>query len=278
MSLGAALTFLAATALGAAALGPLARWCVARGCTDPSPRAAVPERKRGQAPQPLAGGAVLFVGVLASFALEAFATPPEMAFVALAGAAGWIDDRRPAGLGPLVKVGAQLVAAVPLAFAWWSAGPLGLVGASGALGALAAAFVALNAVNLFDHADGLVGTLVAVAGCAVGAPLLAGAAAGVTLRQLHPPAAGRPFLGDAGSHLAGAVLLCLPGAWILLAVPLLDALRVVLVRLVAGRSPFEGDRGHLGHLLAARGWSPARQCALLALVLALLVLAARAAG
>lgn len=270
--------FAAAALVAASLAGPLGTWCQRRGLTDP-PRGAVdvPERKRGQRPQPLAGGPLLLAGALVASApfdgALGLLAPPEALFVALAFLLGHLDDRRAEGLGALAKVGGQLLVSAPLALHWWAHAPFGADGTVGALLAPLAALLAFNTVNLWDHADGLVATLVAVAGAACGAPVLGGASAGVLLRQLRPPAAGRPFLGDAGSHAAGAVLLCLPAAWPLLSVPFLDALRVALVRLAKGRSPFEGDRGHLGHLLAARGWPAGRQCAALALLLALIALA-----
>lgn len=273
-----ALVFVAAGLLAAAVAGPLGAWCARRGWTDPpADGAAIPERKRGQVPQPLTGGLVLALAAAVAAASGRLA-PLEILFAAGAFVLGRLDDRRAAGLAPLPKVLGQLLVATPLAAAWWTAPPLGAGGAAGAAAAFGLAFVALNAVNLWDHADGLAACLVAVAGAAAGAPVVGGAAAGVLARQLRPPASGRPFLGDGGSHLAGALLVCWPAAWPLLGVPLADALRVAVARALRGHPPWRGDRGHAGHLLAARGWSPGRQCLVLAALLGALAVGARLAA
>ena len=84
---------------------------------------------------------------------------------------------------------------------------------------------------------------------------------------------GRIFLGDTGSMLIGYSLASLSvmgvytrGAEVpalavlaplfILAVPLLDVLAVVLLRLKDGRAPWRGDRCHVSHRLVARGLGP----------------------
>jgi len=69
--------------------------------------------------------------------------------------------------------------------------------------------------------------------------------------------------GYGGSTLAGfllATLSILSGAKLatavlVLAVPLVDGLWAIIRRLIRGRSPVWGDKGHLHHQLLARGWS-----------------------
>jgi UDP-GlcNAc:undecaprenyl-phosphate GlcNAc-1-phosphate transferase len=79
-------------------------------------------------------------------------------------------------------------------------------------------------------------------------------------------------MGDAGSYFVG---FCLATATLMatfaggdmpkhavfaplcvLAVPIYDMLTVVVIRLRAGRSPFEGDKNHFSHRLVALGLSP----------------------
>ncbi len=143
----------------------------------------------------------------------------------------------------------------------------------------------VNAYNLFDHADGMAAAsgaamflFLAVGQLLMGAvfvPGIALVAAGTLAGFLvwnFPPA--KLFMGDAGSHLVGYLLASLTlvaryyfpdqgtPRWVvvspllLVAVPLLDAAWVTIVRLRAGRSPLAGDAtSHLGHRLLARGWT-----------------------
>jgi len=101
----------------------------------------------------------------------------------------------------------------------------------------------------------------------------------------------RAFLGDAGSHLIGYLLAVLailphfhtplhPRPWavliplLVLAVPLVDLVWVVLLRLRLGRPFYQGDTNHLSHRLVRRGlsrtlavliiWTAAEALALLA--------------
>jgi UDP-GlcNAc:undecaprenyl-phosphate GlcNAc-1-phosphate transferase len=85
----------------------------------------------------------------------------------------------------------------------------------------------------------------------------------------------RAFLGDAGSHLTGfllAILAILPHfhtptqprrlavltPLLVLALPLTDLARVVLLRTRAGRPFWIGDTNHLSHRLVRAGLSKAR--------------------
>jgi UDP-N-acetylmuramyl pentapeptide phosphotransferase/UDP-N-acetylglucosamine-1-phosphate transferase len=272
-------------------LPPLARFAHARGWVDPHPREAVPARKRGQRPSPRIGGVVVLAAALAAAASGVRELPaPVLATLVLAFAAGWLDDRRPGGFRPRGKLALQFAAVAPLVVYVGAAlcrpaedGDASLVaalrdllasppgwhcGAAGGLAVLALALVCFNVVNTWDHADGVVATFVAVVFAAAGAPLVAGAGAGLLARQLAPGREGRPFLGDAGSHLVGALVLVTPAAWPFLWLPALDLVRVVAMRVADGQHPFEGDRRHLGAALQARGLSPTGLAALQAAVLA----------
>jgi UDP-GlcNAc:undecaprenyl-phosphate GlcNAc-1-phosphate transferase len=146
----------------------------------------------------------------------------------------------------------------------------------------------VNAFNLLDHMDGICAGTAAVCGLAfaavalqtgqhfIAALLLAGVgtAAGFLVFNFPPATV---FLGDAGSQFLGYGLAVstilftfyeppyplfsyfVPG--VVLAVPFYDVARVAGIRLAQRRSPFEADRNHLAHRLAALGLSP-RQAAL----------------
>lgn len=92
------------------------------------------------------------------------------------------------------------------------------------------------------------------------AGILAGCALGFTVFNFPPP---RILLGDSGSMLLGFVLAALAifsggkvaTAALVLGFPLLDAVWVILRRVLSGKSPFQGDYGHLHHRLLASGLS-----------------------
>ncbi len=131
-----------------------------------------------------------------------------------------------------------------------------------------------NGVNLIDGVDGLAtGVIAGVAACtavvaaadgqastAVLAAAVAGAGVGFLPFNFAPA---RIFLGDGGSLFAGITLAALAmgattergmaPAVLLLGYPTLDTGLVVVRRLVAGRSPFSGDRGHIHHRLLGAG-------------------------
>ena len=73
---------------------------------------------------------------------------------------------------------------------------------------------------------------------------------------------GKVFLGDTGSMFLGfliGVIAIISGGkvatvFLVLAIPFLDALMVVVTRLIGGQSPFQADRRHLIHRLLDRGF------------------------
>ncbi|WKZ65964.1 MAG: MraY family glycosyltransferase [Flavobacteriales bacterium] len=146
--------------------------------------------------------------------------------------------------------------------------------------------VVVNGMNLIDGVDGLAGGVGLIASLAYGtwlylagdvalallAFVLAGALAGFLVFNLHPA---RVFMGDSGSLIIGAVLSVLAMkvvdhdtsrlpdnlrllptplfAMSVLAYPLVDTLRVFVVRMARGISPFAADRNHIHHRLLALG-------------------------
>jgi UDP-GlcNAc:undecaprenyl-phosphate GlcNAc-1-phosphate transferase len=148
----------------------------------------------------------------------------------------------------------------------------------------------VNAFNLLDNMDGLSAGVASLAAGLLAivmltAPdpethqpqlfvagylaVLVGALVGFLRFNWHPASI---FMGDAGSYFVGYLVATstlmatfaggdLPDHAILaplcvLAVPIYDTLSVVAIRLREGRSPFEGDRRHFSHRLAALGLSP----------------------
>ena len=147
--------------------------------------------------------------------------------------------------------------------------------------------VVINAFNLIDGVDGLAGTLGLVstlffgvvfsienqAGFAILAFSMAGALMAFLMYNLSPS---RIFMGDTGSLLLGLVNAVLVIKFInletgtgtilnftaapavgfaVLFIPLMDTLRVTVVRIFNGRSPFDPDVNHIHHLLLKRGLS-----------------------
>ncbi len=91
----------------------------------------------------------------------------------------------------------------------------------------------------------------------------AGATSGFLIFNFYPA---RIFPGDSGSYFLGfliAVLAILSGAKVgtailVMAVPLIDGVFTIVRRIVSGKSPFLGDRGHLQHRLMQLGWGQRR--------------------
>jgi UDP-GlcNAc:undecaprenyl-phosphate GlcNAc-1-phosphate transferase len=146
----------------------------------------------------------------------------------------------------------------------------------------------INGMNMIDGVDGLAGSsaLVSLSALAVCAALIgrseelriallfAGAVLGFLAFNLRAPwrARARVFMGDAGSTALGFAIawLCVALAnpafnavpamvmpW-LIALPILDLVTTMARRARDSRKLMAPGRDHLHHLLADRGWSPAR--------------------
>lgn len=144
----------------------------------------------------------------------------------------------------------------------------------------------INALNMADGVDGLSGTVVfvglsmfAAAALYAGDPALfallaavAGSVLGFLAFNLRRPGLprARAFLGNGGSALLGLVIawaslrlsqnpehpvtaILLP--WLLVP-PVVDAVALVIRRVLKGHSPFRADRNHLHHLMQDAGFSP----------------------
>lgn len=254
-------------------------------------------RRQHSAPVPRAGGLAPFLAFVAAVSLGLALADlgwqhSEIVRVAglLAGAAlivgvGLWDDMR--SLGPLPQLGGQVAAAATLVASGVTvdalSNPLGdAVPLPAWLGGLLAVLwlvTLMNTVNWADGIDGLAAGLAAIGGLvlflrsvtlvqpqwSIAALALAFSAAALGFLPWNLPPA-RVFLGSAGAYFLGLGLggLAIIGgaklatAALVLAVPLLDAGWVIAGRLASRQSPFHGDRRHLHHRLADRGW-PARR-------------------
>lgn len=203
---------------------------------------------------------------------------------------GGVDDWRPNGLHPAVKLAGQFAAAaIPVASGVWVENvtlpfvdPLDLHD-WGKLLTLVGMVAVINVVNFTDGADGLAAGVCTIAAAtfavialsldrpfaAILAALTAGAAVGFLWHNFHPASI---FMGDAGSNLLGLLLACVAIEGVLktaavvalffplliLAVPALDATFVVAKRIKYGRPVYSADRWHFHHRFANIGFSQRR--------------------
>lgn len=159
-------------------------------------------------------------------------------------------------------------------------------------------FIALtNAFNLIDGIDGLAGGIATIASATFGgwflltnhftmaclAFTLAGALIGFL--RFNFSKTSKIFMGNTGSLIIGFMLAFFavrfvslnasfryePTAFfnapiiaiVILIIPIFDTLRVFLVRILAGRSPFSADRNHMHHILLDNGLSHIQATAIL---------------
>lgn len=245
----------------------LAQGCLKAGFLTDSRVLGEQWRKPREQAVPLIGGAAVLVGL----ALGGVALP--WAALIAAFLLGTWDDLRPLSAG--FKLLGQVVAGCLLARAvGWSGWeiPLGVFGA----------VVAQNAMNTWDHADGLcAGLMGAALPPVLAAPFLGFLPWNVLLTRKSGdssvPGVPWAYLGDAGSHLAGILMIWYEPARPLLILPLLDLVRVVWLRVAAGQRFWMGDRRHLGHRLLDAGFQP-KEAALLALAPCLPLVAAERLG
>lgn len=153
----------------------------------------------------------------------------------------------------------------------------------------------INAFNLIDGVDGLAGMLGLIATLFFGvvfalendhahAILAFSSAAGILAFLMYNFSPARIFLGDTGSLLIGLINAVLVIRFInietsaqalldfsaapavgvaVLFIPILDTVRVSLLRIFSGRSPFKPDVNHVHHILLKRGLSHMQVTAML---------------
>jgi UDP-GlcNAc:undecaprenyl-phosphate GlcNAc-1-phosphate transferase len=271
-----------------------------------------PERKPQARPVPAVGGVAIACGcALAVVSYRVSATAP-FAWIDPAAGDGWrwgrldarsagiplallaafavglCDDVRARGLAPVWKLVGQALAAACVAAAAASGGSSSLEIAVWFVATIAAQ----NALNTFDNADGAAGSvaLLGFAGLALGASdartarVVAASLCGflpfnLWFRRAPISSSSRSgsvpiaYLGDAGAHVLGVLLLLHPQTRLALLLPLVDLVRVVFVRAKLGIAPWIGDRRHLSHRMQARGWSPTLVAFALCIIAAPIVVA-----
>ena len=233
---------------------------------------------------PMVGGLAIFAGL--SFGIMVFASIytsilPALLILCLVGA---IDDRY--NLSSSLRFLAQgLAIYLMVAMSGVELHTLGnlvpdstvYLGRWSLLMTIFASIGVINAVNMSDGHDGLAGSLILVVLVSllvigVNARLILvcmAALVGFLVLNLRVfRARAKIFMGDAGSTMLGLLLAYLliqesqsndgirpvTALW-LLALPLIDAVAVLLVRPLRGRSPFTADRIHYHHQLVDRGVS-----------------------
>ena len=280
--------FLVAAVVAFAVTPPVARLATRMGVVH-QPR----DRDLHERPVPGLGGLAILAAVLVA---AVFFMPAGQETRGIIGGAiaitlvGAIDDIRPGGLNPALKLAGQLAAAAipvfsevrvenmtlpfiePIDLGNWGY-PLTLLGI----------VAVMNVVNFTDGADGLAAGVCTIAAAtfavialsldrdAAGilAALTAGAAIGFLWHNFHPASI---FMGDAGSNLLGLLLACVAIQGVLktaavvalffplviLAVPALDATFVVAKRIKYRRPVYSADRWHFHHRFANIGFSQRR--------------------
>lgn len=241
-----------------------------------------------ESPVPYLGGVAIVVSFTAVVLAAALIRPPvsgleELAVIlgmaCLLALVGLVDDLR--GLGPFIRLGCQIVAAVVVLLntdvsvrLFDGGGPIDSI--------LTVLWIAgiTNAFNLLDNMDGLSAGIATIAAAWIGliAALhgqflvgalsfaVAGCAVGFLRHNFHPA---RIYMGDAGSLFLGfllgvmAIRLRFPAPreitafipLVVLAIPILDTTLVTVTRLLHGRNPLAGGRDHLSHRLVFIGLS-----------------------
>lgn len=292
-------SFLLAPALVSALVALVAtRWAARLGWVDGGRGL----HKRAGENWPLSGGPALFAGALSVWVLlelwgrgaELFVPGRELAalvgrqlgrevtlwpFGALvtAFAVGCIDDGLEDGLSPAFKLFGQAASGVVLAAPLLFSNAPGVDSIGAGLLLVGGALFALNVVNTFDNSDGAALSL-GILGLAVSASSFAAALAVLLPFNLRRDRASawrrKAILGDSGSHALGMLVLITPLAWPALLLPALDLARVCRVRARLGHPPWEGDRRHLAHRLAAAGFTGPQVALRLALLAAPVALGA----
>ena len=244
---------------------------------------------------PLVGGLAIFASTTAGVFLLDFPIlrlMPLMASAAIIFVVGFIDDRRHlsarsrfafqlGACGVMIFVGELLL--VDFGRLLWDE-ELQLGPAAIPITVFCVVGV-INAFNMIDGLDGLSASIfVLAAACMAYLVVAAGASAAPSSLLLFAAATlgfiglnarlpwnrqARVFLGDSGSTLLGFVLAWhfidlsqgaqrafapVTALW-LFAVPLLDTVFLLIKRLLAGKSPFEADQGHLHHAFLQAGFS-----------------------
>jgi UDP-GlcNAc:undecaprenyl-phosphate/decaprenyl-phosphate GlcNAc-1-phosphate transferase len=246
------------------------------------------ERKRHAHSTPTLGGLAVFAGCMIPFMVFGNGSlMPVLAGCIILFFTGFFDDLISLAAGK--KLLLQITAATIIAF-----NGIRLTDMQGILGlqeipvwlqyvcTISIIVVITNAFNLIDGIDGLAASIGIIASSIFGyiffknnmqehalmAFSLSGALLGFLIYNFHPA---RIFMGDTGSLICGfmlsvfaVTLLSTPAQGTILAspsliltilfIPLYDVIRVMAIRMITGKSPFEPDRNHIHHMIMASGF------------------------
>ncbi len=244
---------------------------------------AIPgDHRRHQSATPMVGGLAIYVGILLGFFLVDRSYANLLPSLLLLTAVGAMDDRYslPSWTRFLVQgiatylmiklTGVQLTS-----LGYLTPNSETLLGSWSVPMTIFATIGVINAVNMSDGHDGLAGSLVVLvlaglifsgANPSLNIVVIAAVLGFLVLNVRVFRSHAKVFMGDAGSTALGLVLAFLlirashnqGGIWPvtalwLMALPLIDAVAVLLVRPLRGRSPFSADRIHYHHQLVDRG-------------------------
>lgn len=236
---------------------------------------------------PMVGGIAIYLGLMVGMLLIDSSYSSLLPSLFLMCAVGALDDRYnlpssarflAQGLAAYLMITLSDLALVDLGYLFSPDQRILLSPIGSTILTIFACIGVINAVNMSDGLDGLAGSLVFLV--LLSLLLLGHPSQGLLLISLSAIAGflvwniriGRPqakaFMGDAGSTMLGLLLAYLlieysqvsNGIWPvtalwLLALPLIDAVAVLIVRPMRGRSPFSADRIHYHHQLVDRGIS-----------------------
>jgi UDP-GlcNAc:undecaprenyl-phosphate/decaprenyl-phosphate GlcNAc-1-phosphate transferase len=252
------------------------------------------ERKNHSGNTPTLGGLAIYAGLMISFLLlghklGAHTVKSLMAASLILFFTGFFDDLLSMAAGK--KLLLQLIASGIIAYGGTRiTGMQGLLGIEAIpewMHYPATMFIIViitNAFNLIDGIDGLAASLGIIASALFGfiffnhgrydfailSFCLTGSLTGFLIYNFHPA---RIFMGDTGSLIVGFILaslsielLALPTdanaivvhpslLLAILFIPLYDVLRVMMIRIVTGNSPFQPDRNHIHHMILSVGFS-----------------------
>jgi UDP-GlcNAc:undecaprenyl-phosphate GlcNAc-1-phosphate transferase len=245
------------------------------------------EHRAHQTATPMVGGIAIYLGLLLGMLLIDNSFSSLLPSLFLMCAVGALDDRYnlpswarflAQGIAAYLIIALGNVALLDLGYLFSSDQRILLSPLWSTAITVFACIGVINAVNMSDGLDGLAGSLVFLV--LLSLLLLGHPSQGLILISLTAIAGflvwnirvGRPrakaFMGDAGSTMLGLLMAYLlighsqisNGIWPvtalwLLALPLIDAVAVLIVRPLRGRSPFSADRIHYHHQLLDRGIS-----------------------
>ncbi|PKH20165.1 undecaprenyl-phosphate alpha-N-acetylglucosaminyl 1-phosphate transferase [Enterobacterales bacterium CwR94] len=251
-------------------------------------------RKHHQGHIPLVGGVSVYLALWILYVMQPGWLPDFSVYLFCASVllfVGVLDDRFDLPVMP--RIGVQALMAAIMMWNGLYLSSLGAIlfgyeftlGIFGYAVTLFAVIGAVNAFNMVDGIDGLLGALSCVTFGALGIVFSMGGRSELALWCTCLMVACLPyillnlgipwgrkfkvFMGDAGSTLIGftviwlliiatqgpeAVMRPVTALW-LIAVPLMDMLRVMIARVRRGDSPFKPDREHLHHVLMRMGFS-----------------------